>query len=575
MKFNEVTGERLLALLRKRGVEVRSLVVRQDGGVVFSHATAPFPLEHVHPLYSVTKSFTSCAVGMLVEQGAVDINAPWVSYLPEYGAKALDARFCRVSVRDLLTMQMGQDAEPQLQGGDDWALGVAGKPFAHDPGTVFFYNSLCSHLLSVLVQRISGETLDRFLAKRLFEPLGISKWWWEHDRQGHATGGFGLHLSTPDLAKFGQCLLDGGIWEGRRVVPGDWVREATRKQVETRPFYPDSSTEDRNGYGYQFWMCAGGGFRCSGLWGQLCYVLPEQRLVVAASSSTSGSKPIMDALYDVLRIEPNYRAVCLEEELPSVPDGAQRSALDVLPMPKGAVAPTLPQQTAVPTSTASTVPTSTASTAPTSTARTVPTSTARTAAPASILQLFLGQHVVRESHDGFMSFSISFDESPHASDRSAKKGVTDCQIVEKDATSRGGIEGDAACFQNAEQDASRGNCLKLAVVREGKTYEVCAGFGYWAPIADTCPGVGELFPFATASAEAIEPPAWDAKTTFGAYAWENPSTLKVVTRELDETRRCEARVRLDGNHIVLEIEVQNMLCGLLPTRYALVSDLRR
>ncbi|MCH3948182.1 MAG: beta-lactamase family protein [Olsenella sp.] len=560
MKFNEKTGECLLALLRKREVEVRSLVVRQDGDVVFSHATAPFPLDHVHPLYSVTKSFTSCAVGMLVEQGAVDINAPWVSYLPEYGAKALDSRFCEVSVRDLLTMQLGQDAEPQLQGDDDWALGVAGKPLANDLGTAFFYNSLCSHLLSILVERVSGQTLDRFLEKRLFEPLGISRWWWEHDRQGHATGGFGLHLSTPDLAKFGQCLLDGGTWEGRRVVPSDWVREATRKQVETRPFYPDSSTEDRNGYGYQYWMCAGGGFRCSGLWGQLCYVLPEQRLVVASSSATSGSKPVMDALYDVLRIETNYRAACPKEELPAAPDKAQRSALDVLPMPQGAAVPTVTRGAAVATS-----PQGAAAL----------TSSAKTATSASILQLFLGQHAVRESHEGFTSFSLSFDEPSHGSNCFAKKGATGCQVVEEDAAGCQGVEGDAASSQDAERGAVEGSCLKLAIVRDGKTYEVRAGYGAWAPLADACPGVGELFPFATASAEVIEPPTWDTKTTFGAYAWKNPSTLEIVSRELDETRRCVVTVRLDGNHIVLEIGVQNMMCGLVPTRYALVSDLRR
>ena len=71
----------------------------------------------------------------------------------------------------------------------------------------------------MLVQRVSGQRLADFLSKRLFEPLGIRRWWWEEDRRGHSTGGFGLHLSTPDLARFGQCLLDGGTWEGRRVIP--------------------------------------------------------------------------------------------------------------------------------------------------------------------------------------------------------------------------------------------------------------------------------------------------------------------------------------------------------------------
>lgn len=335
MKFDRSCGTRYLELLRKRGIEVRSVVVRQDGEVAFAHSSAPFALDQVHPLYSVTKSFTSCAVGMLEAEGKIVLSRPWISYFPEYAPDVADPRFLDVTVRDLLTMQMGQDAEPALAGDDDWAKGVAGKPLAHDPGSVFFYNSLCSHLLSMLVERVSGMPEDAFLARRLFAPLGIVHWWWEHDRHGHATGGFGLHLATPDLAKFGQCLLDGGRWEGRQLIPRAWVAAATTRQAETAPFYPASATEDRNGYGYQFWMCAGGGFRCAGLFGQLCYVLPEEHLVVAASSSTTGSKPLMDALYDVLGIAPYWRPALPQAALAHELEGAGSEDLSCIPCLQG------------------------------------------------------------------------------------------------------------------------------------------------------------------------------------------------------------------------------------------------
>ena len=321
--FDRDLGLAYLARLRELGVETRSIVAMRGGEVVFEHATHPFPLDYVHPLYSVTKSFTSVAVGMLVDEGRVDVGRPWISWFPEYEAAVADERFLGVTVRDLLTMTLGQDGEPYVRSDDDWALGVVGKELSHEPGTVFCYNSMCSHLLSMLVQRVSGQRLADFLSKRLFEPLGIRRWWWEEDRRGHSTGGFGLHLSTPDLARFGQCLLDGGTWEGRRVIPAAWVAEATRPQVRTRPFLPADATEDRNGYGYQFWMCAGGGFRCSGLFGQLCYVRPEDALVVAASSSTTGSKVLLDPLYEVLG---GGYPVC----------GVSGSSLDVLPVVDGA-----------------------------------------------------------------------------------------------------------------------------------------------------------------------------------------------------------------------------------------------
>ena len=138
-------------------MEVRSVVVRQDGEVVFEHAAAPFALEHVHPLYSVTKSFTSVAIGMLVNEGRLSLADRWISYFPEYEGEIADERFRNVTVRNLLTMTMGQESDLSYIGvGDDWAHEVLHREFDWKPGEVFHYDSLCSHLLSMLVQRISG-----------------------------------------------------------------------------------------------------------------------------------------------------------------------------------------------------------------------------------------------------------------------------------------------------------------------------------------------------------------------------------------------------------------------------------
>lgn len=319
--FENKMGEACLAAWRSAGVEVRSVVVRQDGEVVFEHAAAPFSLEHVHPLYSVTKSFTSVAVGMLVNEGRLSLADRWISYFPEYEGEIADERFRNVTVRNLLTMTMGQESDLSYIGaGDDWAHEVLHREFDWKPGEVFHYDSLCSHLLSMLVQRISGTKESDYLAERLFTPLGIRNWWWEEDQAGHTTGGFGLHLSTPDLAKFGQCLLDGGKWRGERIIPAEWVAEATKIQMETSPFYPSEATEDSNGYGYQFWMCRRGGFRCSGLFGQLCYIRPTDGLVIACSSSTTGSKALLDPLYEVLFKESSVReTVASERDFDSIP----------------------------------------------------------------------------------------------------------------------------------------------------------------------------------------------------------------------------------------------------------------
>ena len=247
--FDNRMGEACLAAWRSAGVEVRSVVVRQDGEVVFEHAAAPFALEHVHPLYSVTKSFTSVAVGMLVNEGRLSLADRWISYFPEYEGEVADERFRNVTVRNLLTMTMGQESDLSYIGaGDDWAHEVLHREFDWKPGEVFHYDSLCSHLLSMLVQRISGTKESDYLAERLFTPLGIRSWWWEEDQAGSYDRRF---WSSPFVHRIWlslvQCL---SRWRasgvGNEVIPAEWVAEATKIQMETSPLSSEA-TEDSNG----------------------------------------------------------------------------------------------------------------------------------------------------------------------------------------------------------------------------------------------------------------------------------------------------------------------------------------
>lgn len=511
MKFNEDVGYEYLAELRRGGVEVRSVVVRQGGRVVFQHAAAPFVLDAPHPLYSVTKSFTSCAVGLLVHQGLIDLDKPWISWFPEYEAQVVDPRFNQVTVRDLLTMRMGQDSEPYVRGDDDWALGVVGKPLRCDPGTDFFYNSMCSHLLSMLVQRVSGQTEAEFLRTRLFKPLGIQCWWWEQDNRGHSTGGFGLHLSTSDLAKFGQCVLDEGVWRGDdgtqdpvRVLPAEWLAQATRKQVETRPFYPAEATEDRNGYGYQFWMCAGGGYRCAGLWGQVCYMLPQENLVVATSSSTGGSKFVLDPLYRVLGRHAESGEVLAES-------GAASTKPVESPVKKGTPQGAVSPEEANPLDE-------------------TPTPDGEPTSPL-IESRLLGCHACLPNVGGFDA--VTFEVN--------------------------GSAGPRTCRMSLE----RGN----------QRFDITAGYHSWQKQPQSQQGVGELFPFATESAERMNRPAWTPSDEFASYAWTSPSRLQLTTRQLDSTRRCSVTVDIDGKYAVCHITAHNMFCGIEPTTYILVAPL--
>jgi CubicO group peptidase (beta-lactamase class C family) len=298
--MNKMTDTRIRRFLQGMNddhQELRAAALYQDGRVLLNEAYEPYSRKSLHPVYSVTKSLVSIAIGFLVEDGTVDISRPWISYLPRYEKWMADARMKDITVRHLLTMTMGQDAEVPIDGTEPWIRRILAKPLAHEPGTVFFYNSMCTQMLSVLFQDLTGQKTAEFIRRRVFQPLGIRDSFWLEDRQGYSLGGYGLHLRTEDLLKIGVCILNGGRYGNRQVIPAGWLQQATAKQVETKGFLDPSRTENTQGYGYGFWMCTGGAFRCSGMYGQICYIDPGNRLVLAAAGSVSGSLAILRELY--------------------------------------------------------------------------------------------------------------------------------------------------------------------------------------------------------------------------------------------------------------------------------------
>lgn len=298
----ELTEQRInqfLNNLKEKHIECHSIVIIQNGKTILEKSFYPYQNNIIHPVYSVSKSFTSIAIGQLIEQKQVDLNDTWITYFPEYKAIAAD-HFDKVTIKDLLTMRMGQDEEPYLNTNDDWINNTISKPLAYTPGTHFFYDSMCTHLISALVQKITHMTLADYLDEILMKPLNITNYYWDSDQHGITAGGFGLHISTHDLAAFGHLLLNNGVYNNQQIISAYWIKEATRKQADTDKEYPPERTENRQGYGYYYWQCSHNAYRASGLHGQLCFVQPENKLVIAMNSATTGSQPILDCLYQAM-----------------------------------------------------------------------------------------------------------------------------------------------------------------------------------------------------------------------------------------------------------------------------------
>jgi len=276
------------------GVEPHSLVVVRHGSVVAQGWWSPYSADRVHLLYSLSKSFTSTAVALAVDEGLLDLDDTVLSHFPELDADVSDPRSRSMRVRDVLAMSSGHLAEAldrALQADPvDLVRGFLLTPPEAEPGSVFAYNQPCTYAVAAIVQRASGLSLTEYLRPRLFEPLGIGEARWQRDGSGREIGFSGLHASTEAVALLGQLWLQRGVWQGRQLLPASYVEEATQVQVAN----PDEANADwSQGYGFQFWM-ARHGYRGDGAYGQFCVVLPEHDAVVALTGQSVDMQAVLD-----------------------------------------------------------------------------------------------------------------------------------------------------------------------------------------------------------------------------------------------------------------------------------------
>ncbi len=262
--------------------ELHSFMLLRHGCILAEGWWSPYKREHSHMLFSLSKSFTSTAVGLAVAEGYFSIDDPVLPFFPEQAPTEASDFLALMCVRHLLTMTTGHTEDTwstmsERQDGN-WIKAFFDVPLSHPPGTHFLYNTGATYILAAIVQKTTGMKLVEYLTPRLFEPLSIENATWQESPQGIALGGIGLSLKTEDIARFGQLYLQKGIWQGKQILPEAWITEATSHQISTgESMYDDWS----QGYGYQFWRCQHGAYRGDGVFGQYCIVMPEQGVVLA------------------------------------------------------------------------------------------------------------------------------------------------------------------------------------------------------------------------------------------------------------------------------------------------------
>jgi CubicO group peptidase (beta-lactamase class C family) len=276
---------------------MHSFMLVRHGHVVAECWWKPEAGEKPHVMHSLSKSFTSTAVGLAVAEGKLSVDDPVLKFFPEDAPAELSKNLQAMRVRDLLTMSTGHQTEPKFTPETPWTKTFLAHPVDHKPGAHFLYNSSGTHMLSAIVRKVTGETVLDYLRPRLFEPLGIENPEWGVSPQGNTLGGWGLKIRTEDIAKFGQLYLQKGQWNGKQLVPAAWVEQATARQVSNGS---DPSKDWDQGYGFQFWRCRHGAYRGDGAHGQFCIVLPEQDAVIAITANTRDMQAELNVVWDKL-----------------------------------------------------------------------------------------------------------------------------------------------------------------------------------------------------------------------------------------------------------------------------------
>jgi CubicO group peptidase (beta-lactamase class C family) len=295
---------------------MNSFMLVRHGHVVAEGWWSPYDAETPHILYSLSKSFTSTAVGLAISDGKLSLDDQVLKFFPEDAPAEPSANLKAMRVRDLLRMVDGNQTEAQLRDAamknEPWTKIFLAHPVPFKPGTHFLYNSPGTYMLSAIVQKVTGMTTLDYLRPRLFEPLGFKNPTWVTSPQGISAGAYGLTVRTGEIARFGQLYLQKGMWDGRQLVPRAWVEEATSRQTSNGSA-PTSDWDQ--GYGYQFWRCRHNAYRGDGAFGQYCIVVPELDAVVAITSGVRDMQAVMNLVWD--KLLPAMKAKPLPEDAAS------------------------------------------------------------------------------------------------------------------------------------------------------------------------------------------------------------------------------------------------------------------
>ena len=299
----EKVFEEFVKYAQAQKLPVEGVAIADEKKVICEHHFVP---DLPRNTYSHTKSYMATGIGIAIAQGKLSLDDKLADFFPESVPEQADERLFRITLRHLLTMSSGFN-RPYLLGDDrrngvgapDYMAYMMRRSFEKEPGETFCYSTADSILAGRMLEKATGQNMGEYLYQHVFSKLGQGFPIWENCPKGHPIGGGGMYMRLTEMMKLLQVYLADGVWQGERIVDSAWVKEATRKQIDT----PKNDKDIWNGaYGYQFWMSPyPGAYRADGAYGQISTALPEKGLVIAVQAPEVGDfDMVRQALHDYL-----------------------------------------------------------------------------------------------------------------------------------------------------------------------------------------------------------------------------------------------------------------------------------
>jgi len=262
-------------------LEPHAIMILRNGSVIAEGNFGSYDKNIWHITHSECKSITSLAIGMLIDEGRISLDDKMSSFFDKHGPVSLSQLTHKsITIKHLLTMTSGIIFNEAGAVTDiDWVKCFLQSNLRSDPGNQFYYNSMNTYMLSAIVRQVTGQSLTDYLKPRLFEPLGITKIFWETCPKGIEKGGWGLYIRMEDLAKIGQLILQKGNWNGVSLISQQYIEEATSLQVKAPEEYGNYN------YGYQIWVGRKTkSFLFNGMFGQNLIGFPETNVLILSNA---------------------------------------------------------------------------------------------------------------------------------------------------------------------------------------------------------------------------------------------------------------------------------------------------